>query len=61
MCLTQDIQARNRESFRAGEFSWNLGTSINIHLQHEKERPHREKISVGFLMISGETEVNQFA
>ena len=30
------IQARNQEFFRAAEFSWNQGTSINIHLQHEK-------------------------
>ena len=43
--LTQ--QARNQEFFRAGEFSSNKGTSINIHLQHEKERPRREK-STGF-------------
>ena len=41
-------QARNQEFFRAGEFSWNYGTLINIHLQHEKERSHREKISVFF-------------
>ena len=32
--------------FRAGEFSWNYDTSINIHLQHEKERPCREKYPV---------------
>ena len=38
-------QARNQEFFRAGEFSWNYGTSINIHLQHEKESFRREKIS----------------
>ena len=34
-----------QEFFRAGEFSWNWCTSINIHQQHEKERPRREKIS----------------
>ena len=37
------FQGRNQEFFRAGEFSWNLGTSINIHLQHDKERPRTEK------------------
>ena len=37
-------QARNQEFFRAGEFSSNQGTLINIHLQHEKERSCREKI-----------------
>ena len=36
--------AHNQELFRAGEVSSNLGTSINIHLQHEKERPRRQKI-----------------
>ena len=36
-------QTRNQEFFRAGEFSWNQSTSINNHLQHEKERPNREK------------------
>ena len=34
--------------FRAEEFSWNYDTSINIHKQHEKERPCRLKISVVF-------------
>ena len=38
------LQARNQERFRAGEFSWNKGTSINMHLQHEKERFRRENI-----------------
>ena len=37
-------QARNQEYFRAGEFPSNLGTSKNIHLQHEKERPRREEV-----------------
>ena len=32
-------QARNQEFFRPGKFSWNQGTSINIHLQHEKKGP----------------------
>ena len=44
------LQARNQEFFRAGEFSSNLGTSINICLQHEKERPRREKID-GFFHL----------
>ena len=35
-----------RGFFWAGEFSWNQGTSISDHLQHEKERPGREKLSV---------------
>ena len=39
------LQASNQEFFRAGEFSWNQDTSINIHLQHKKEKPRREKIS----------------
>ena len=36
-------QARN-QARKAGEFTLNLGTTINIHLQQEKERPRREKI-----------------
>ena len=32
-------QAHNQEFFRPGKFSWNQGTSINIHLQHEKKDP----------------------
>ena len=32
--------------FRAGESSWKEGTSIKIHLQHDKERHRREKLSV---------------
>ena len=39
---------RNQEFFRERECSWNQGTSINIHLQHKKEKPRREKISVFF-------------
>ena len=35
-------QARNQDFCRAGEVSWNKGTSINIHLYHTKEKPHRE-------------------
>ena len=38
-------QARNQEFFRAEEFSRNLGTLVNIQLQHEKEMPRGEKIS----------------
>ena len=33
-------EARNQEFFRAGEFSWNYGTLINIDLQHEKEKKY---------------------
>ena len=33
-------QARNQEFFRV---SSNQGTFINVHLQHEKEKPRREK------------------
>ena len=33
--FTHVYQARNLEFFRAGKFSWNQGTSIDIHLQHE--------------------------
>ena len=36
-------QAGNQEIFRAGEFSSNYGTLINIHLEQNKEKPHREK------------------
>ena len=43
--IEEQQQARNQEPFRTGKFSWNQGTSINILLQHEKERPRREKIS----------------
>ena len=39
-------KARNQGFFRAGEFSWNQGTSINDLLQQEKERSRREKSSV---------------
>ena len=39
------MQARNQEFSRAGEFSWNYGTFIKIQLQHEKEKPYREKIT----------------
>ena len=35
---------RNQEFFRAGEFSWNKGTSINIDLQHKIEKPRMVKI-----------------
>ena len=42
------LQTHNQEFFRAGQFSWNYGTLINIHLQHEKKRPRRKKISVFF-------------
>ena len=34
---------RNQDLFRAGEFSWNCGTLINVYLQHEKERPAGKK------------------
>ena len=37
------FQVRNQEFFTTGKFFWNQGTSINIHLQHQKERPHEEK------------------
>ena len=33
-----------REYFRAGEF-WNLDTSINIRLQHEKESREKKQKS----------------
>ena len=36
-------RVRNQEFFRAGEFSWNYGTLINIHLQQNKEKLRREK------------------
>ena len=41
-------EARNQEFFRSGEFSWNQGTSTNNHLQNEKERSRRTKISSFF-------------
>ena len=43
--LNLEVQARNQDFFRAGEFSWNYDTLINIHLQQEKNKPRREKIS----------------
>ena len=36
------FQTHNQDFFKAGDFSLNYGTSMNI-LQHEKERPHGEK------------------
>ena len=46
----KDTQARNQEFFRAGKFSWNQGTLVNNHVQHEKEiLPRREKSPVLFL------------
>ena len=42
------IQARHQEFFRTGEFSWNQSTLINIHLQHKKEKPRREKSPIFF-------------
>ena len=39
------MQARNQEFFRAGKFSSNQVTLINIQLEHEKERPRRKKIN----------------
>ena len=36
-------QTRNQEFLKAREVSWNQGTSINNHLQHEKERSQRQK------------------
>ena len=42
-------QVRNQEFFRAGEFSRNQGTLINIHkLQQRKKCPAGKKISVFF-------------
>ena len=41
--ITSILQARNQGFFRAGEFSWNHGTLINIHLQENKEKPSTEK------------------
>ena len=47
--------------FRAGEFSWDWSTSINIHLKHEKEKSRRVKISGSFawklLKMSFEWEI----
>ena len=44
--MTIEIWVRNQDFFRAGESSWKEGTSIKIHLQHDKERHRREKLSV---------------
>ena len=38
MCL----YACNQKFFRAGEVSWNQGTSINISSKTKEKRPHRE-------------------
>ena len=35
------LQERTPEFFRAGEFFWDYGTSINMHLQHKEERQGR--------------------
>ena len=37
--LRFSLQVRNQQFFRAGEASWNEGTSINIYLQRTKDRP----------------------
>ena len=54
-------QARNQGFFRAGQFSWNQGTLINNDVQHEKERPRREKSPVfslgNFLKLRSEREI----
>ena len=34
--LRHTPNARNEKLFKATEFSWNWGTSINIHLKHKK-------------------------
>ena len=39
------MQARSQEVFRAGEFSWNQGTLIKIHVYQKKEKPRMEKIT----------------
>ena len=39
------LQGRKQEFFRTGEVSWNQGTSINVDVKHQKEKPRREKIS----------------
>ena len=43
--LAEPVQARNQDFFKAGEFSLNKGTLINIHLEHEKGKHRRAKIS----------------
>ena len=50
LTLHQSLQARNQDFFRVREFSWNQGTSINIHLQHQKEKSRRIKISRFFAL-----------
>ena len=37
------LHVPGQEFFRAGVFSWNFGTLMNIHLQHKKERSYKEK------------------
>ena len=34
---------KNQEFYMTGKFSWNKDTLINNNLEHEKERPCREK------------------
>ena len=48
--IHHQLQARNQEFFKARKFSWNSGISINVHLQHKKERPRREKM-FGFFRL----------
>ena len=46
----EDRQARNQESFRAGEFSRNQGTSINISsTTHERKAPQGK--NMGFFLL----------
>ena len=54
-----NAQARNQDFFRVGEFSWNQGILKNIHLQHEKEKPRRVKISGLFAWKQGIFSPNQ--
>ena len=42
-------QARNQEFFRAGEVSWNEGTSINVSCEAHKRKALQRKIFVFFL------------
>ena len=41
-------ELHNRNFFRAGDFSWNYGTWINSHLQHEKEGPLAQNSHIFF-------------
>ena len=50
ICKWNHIQTRNQDFFRAGEFSWNQGTSINISSATHERKALQEKNMDFFLL-----------